>query len=201
MTQKIITTTIAMFLLSLSTICNGQEKENEPETILTSPDDWGIEVIPFPLGFAPSIDMVGIEDIRFAPGWPDSTHQNFWTYSFAWYIDTYGAMTEDKLTKFFNAYYDGLNDIDHHNRQDTAKVNQMPKTVSLFVKTEEGFTGKMYTYDRFTTKAYFTLNVKVTEQFCTKTKKQIVRCDISPRPIDHKVWEIFKNVKIKEVCE
>ncbi len=189
-------------LLVTATIGQSQDEHRKPETVLTSPEEWKAEIIPFPLGFARSIDLVGFEDIRFAPGWSDSTQQDFWAYSFVWYVDSSGAMTEDRLTDYFNAYYNGLMDIDHHNKMvDTAKVNQMPETMSLFVKTEEGFTGKMHTYDRFFTKDYLTLNIKVTEQYCSQTKKQIVRCDISPGRFSDPVWKIFKDVKLLEPCE
>ncbi|MBL4705559.1 MAG: hypothetical protein JKY54_13630 [Flavobacteriales bacterium] len=45
----------------------------DDKAVLIAPDNWKSEIIPFPLGFAPSIDFVGIEDLRFSPGWKDST--------------------------------------------------------------------------------------------------------------------------------
>ena len=171
------------------------------ESILSAPDNWQSEIIPFPLGFAPAIDFVGFEDLRFSPGWSDSTSQEFWAYSFAWYIEMDSAMTESKLTESFNIYYDGLMGAVFNNQADTTNSIQLDKTLCLFVKTNAGFTGKMRVFDSFFTKDYMTLNIKVKEFFCPKTNKQIILCDISPKTFDHPVWKIFNDVKLEVNCE
>jgi hypothetical protein len=173
---------------------------------LSAPDNWQSEILTFPLGFAPSVDFVGFEDLRFAPGWNDPGSQEFWAYTFVWYIEIDSAMTEKKLTETFNSYYDGLMGVDDNNRADTANSNQsdsyrMDKTLCLFVKTQEGFSGKMRVYDRFFTKDYMLLNIKIKESFCPKTNKQIILCDISPKAFDHEVWAIFDDVKLKVKCD
>lgn len=164
----------------------------EVETILSAPDNWKGEIIPFPLGFAPSIDFIGFEDLRFSPGWSDSTSNEFWAYIFVWYIEKNSPMNESKLTQTFNKYYDGLMGADINNKLD--------KTQSQFTKTNEGFTGKMRVYDRFFTKDYITLNIKVTETFCPETNKQIILCKITPKAFDDDVWNIFDDVKLKVKC-
>ncbi len=180
-----------------SILAYGQENES----ILSAPDNWQSEIIPFPLGFAPVIDFVGFEDLRFSPGWSDSTSQEFWAYSFAWYIEMDSAMTESKLTESFNIYYDGLMGAVFNNQADTTNSIQLDKTLCLFVKTNAGFTGKMRVYDAFFTKDYMTLNIKVKEFFCPKTNKQIILCDISPKTFDHPIWKIFNDVKLEVNCE
>ena len=57
-----------------SLISFGQENES----VLSAPDNWLSEIIPFPLGFAQQIEFVGFEDLRFSPEWSDSTSQQFW---------------------------------------------------------------------------------------------------------------------------
>jgi len=189
---------LVLILFTINSIITfGQEKES----VLSAPDNWIAEIIPFPLGFAPSIDFVGFEDLRFAPGWKDSTSQEFWAYTFVWYIEKEAPMTESKLTESFNSYYDGLMGVDVRNQADSTNSNHLDKTLCLFVKTNEGFTGKMRVYDRFFTKDYMTLNIKVRESFCPKTNKQIIFCDISPMAIDHEVWKIFDDVKLNVACD
>lgn len=187
---------LIIFTIS-SFITYGQEKE----TVLKAPDNWKSEIIPFPLGFAQEIDFVGFEDLRFAPGWSDSANENFWTYMFVWYIEKDLAMTENKLTETFNMYYDGLMGVASNNETDSTNSNQLDKTLCLFVRTDEGFTGKMRVYDRFFTKDYMILNIKVKESFCTKMNKQIILCDISPKDFDHEVWNIFEDVKLTIKCK
>ncbi len=173
----------------------------EVETVLSAPDNWKSEIIPFPLGFAQEIDFVGFEDLRFAPNWTDSTNQEFWTYTFVWYIEKGPAMTENKLTETFNLYYDGLMGVDQNNETDSTNTNKLDKTLCLFIKTNDGFLGKMRVYDRFFTKDYMTLNIKVKETFCPESNKQIVLCDISPKDFSHEVWEIFDDVELDVKCD
>lgn len=189
---------LVLILFAMSSIVIYSQEE---ESILSAPDNWQSEILHFPLGFAPTIDFVGFEDLRFAPGWSDTTSQECWAYMFVWYIEFDSVMTEAKLTESFNSYYDGLMGVDSRNEADTAKLNQLDKTLCLFVKTDEGFTGKMRVYDAFFTKDYMTLNIKVKESICPKTNKQIILCDISPRDIGHDVWKIFEDVKLTVNCD
>lgn len=188
--------TLIIFTISI-VISFGQEKE----TVLSAPDNWKSEIISFPLGFAQDIDFVGFEDLRFAPSWSDLTSENFWTYMFVWYIEKDDAMTESKLTSYFNSYYDGLMGVNLKNKEGVINPNRLDKTICLFVKTKEGFTGKMRVYDKFFSKDYMILNIKVRESFCPKTNKQIILCEISQKEFDHNVWEIFNEVKLKVNCD
>jgi len=173
----------------------------KPETILRAPSNWNSEIIAFPLGFAPQIELEGFEDIRFAPGWSNMESEEFWTYHFSWYIEKEEAMTEDFLAETCNLYYDGLARAVLEGQSDSTHINKLQNTISLFVKTKGGFSGKMRVFDSFFTKDYITLNVKVREKICEETNKQIVSFDLSPKSFEDKVWEIFKDVQLIEKCE
>ncbi len=190
-----------LLFLFVFTICSLMIFSQEKGSVLNTPDNWLKEIIPFPMKFAPEIDFVGFEDLRFAPGWSDSTSQEFWTYSFAWYIENDSPLTEKKLTESFNRYYDGLVDVDSTNQADTGNLHHLDKTLSLFVQTKDGFTGKMRLYDAFFTNDYIILNIKVKEYFCHKTNMQIILCYLSPKSFEHRVWNIFDDVKINIKCD
>lgn len=191
----------AFLLLILLTINNLKTFGQEYETVLSSPDNWQKEIIPFPISFAPDIDFTGFEDLRFAPGWSDPASEEFWVYTFVWYIEKDSALTESRLTEYFSNYYDGLMGVDIKNTDDTTNSDGLDKTLCLFIKTTEGFKGKMRVYDAFFTKDYLILNIIIKESFCHNMNKQIIRCDISPKAFDHKVWEIFDDVRLKVKCE
>lgn len=195
MINKKILLVLTFFLFTF--ISHAQEQES----VLNSPDTWQNEIIPFPLGFAQEIDFVGFEDLRFAPGWKDDTSQEFWTYTFVWYIEKTDAMTEEILTENFNLYYDGLMGVNASHEGKDSTVTKLDRTICLFVRSETGFSGKMRVYDRFFTKDYMILNIKVTEHFCSKINKQVISCDISPQPFDHEVWGIFKQVSFVGACD
>ena len=170
-------------------------------SVLTAPEGWRSEIIPFPLSFAPEIEFEGIEEIQFAPGWSDPESVEFWAYSFVWYIEKELPMTEQLLTESFNYYYDGLMTAVAENQKDSVPAPQFDDALCLFVKTENGFTGKMRVFDAFFLKDYITLNIKVRESFCLPTDKQIVIFDISPKSLDDELWRIFDNVNLNAPCD
>jgi len=183
-------------VLLISAIALGQQENS----ILTAPDNWRSEVIPFPLSFAPDIDFVGFEEIRFAPGWSDSSSEEFWTYSFVWYIEGASPLTERSLTEAMNLYYDGLMSAVAKNQPEIEEPITIAKTLSLFIKTDEGFIGKMNVFDAFFTKNRIALNIKVNESFCDRTNKKVVLFDIAPKPFDDEIWKNFNNIKVNVDC-
>ncbi|MEM8894468.1 MAG: hypothetical protein AAGC88_07820 [Bacteroidota bacterium] len=164
---------------------------------MSAPEGWRPELIPFPFEFAPDIDLVGFEDIRFAPGWSDAESEQFWMYSFVWYVDAGDPMTEDGLADLFHLYYDGLMSAVLKGNGDSTEIEN---SLSLFVKTEEGFTGKIRMFDAFFSKEYITLNIKVEETFCPSNNKQIVAFDLSPKPFDDELWKQFEEIEIIVEC-
>lgn len=188
------------FLLALifsNTFVSGQEVK----TILSAPNDWNSEIIPFPLGFAPEINFNGFEDIRFAPGWSDTNSEQFWTYHFTWYIDKKESMTEELLTKTFNLYFDGLMKVVLKEQSGDNKVTEIDNTFCLFIKSDEGFTGKVRIFDAFFSKEYIILNIKVRESICSESNKQMISFNLSPKAFENDVWGIFQQVKIIEACK
>ncbi len=72
-------------------------------------DGWKPEVIPFPLGFAPSIDLIGAEVLRFAPDFYNRAAPGYFTYAFVWHaaVPSY-PITAAWLRSQLAAYFDGL---------------------------------------------------------------------------------------------
>jgi len=166
------------------------------ESKLNAPENWRSELIEFPLGFAPEIDLVGFEDVRFAPGWADPQSEEFWTYHFTWFIE-HKELTEENIAHFFNLYYDGLTAVILKSKDSEIEVD---KTLSLFIKTDKGFTGKVRTFDSFFTQEYLTLSIKVREFDCNQSTQQVVSFDIAPKPFTDEVWQIFDAIEIIDGC-
>jgi hypothetical protein len=108
-------------------------------------------------------------------------------------------MTAPKLITTFENYYNGLMGTDPHNQEDS--TNALDKAQIEIIKTDAGFKGYMRVYDRFFTKDYLTLNIKITEQFCPKNDKQVIFCKISPKDFNDRVWDAFNKVKSKVNCD
>ena len=178
----------------------GTVNAQESDYILNVPDDWRGELYTFPLEFAPEIDLVGIEEIRFSPGWSNEESNEFWTYHFTWYVDDNGPMTEQFLEESFGYYLDGLVTKILKAQSNTAQLAILQPSVSLFVKSDSGFHGKARTYDPFFTKDYIQLNIKVRTSKCNKTNKQIVSFDISLQSFDNDVWNVFDKINFAGDC-
>lgn len=173
----------------------------EHKTVLNAPEGWQNEIIPFPISFAPEIDLVGFEDLRFAPGWSDSTSQEFWSYTFVWYVEPTEPLSVNQLTEYFNLYYDGLMGVDLKNKNNDGSSHLLDKAVCHFTKTHRGFTGTMRVHDAFFTREYISLNIKVSELYCEEENMKVFSCDISPQPFDSEVWDIFNQVELTIKCE
>lgn len=191
---------IASIVLVLAT-CHALAFGQATEAVLRTPDDWNSEIISFPLGFAPEIDLVGCEDIRFAPGWSDPNSEQFWTYHFSWFVEKKGPLTEDWLTETIKLYYDGLTETVLKEQSDAVEFNEWDKTRCSFSETKEGFRGQIRVFDSFFTQDYIELHVQVREQICERINKQIISFDLSPRRFEDEVWEIFQKVEIMANCD
>ncbi len=194
MRRTIYITVITILLISAISKTYAQEQQS----ILSAPENWKSELLVFPLGFAPSIDYTGIEDLRFTPGWSDSSSNEYWTYTFVWYIEKDSNLTETRISAALESYFDGLMGLD---TKETEESDQFNRTVSVFVRADEGFKGKIHVYDAFFSKRGLILNVKAKESFCPETNKQLLLFEFSPRDFDDLTWELFDKVKVSVKCD
>lgn len=166
--------------------------------ILEAPEDWGSEQFLMPPGFAPDIEFQGIEDIRFSPGWNDSTSVQFWAYVFVWQVEYTGEISEKILEHSLNLYYDGLMGTD------SAGANReymSTGTTSSFQLVDGVFLGEVEVFDRFFSKQSITLYIRVTDEYCEEKNKQNIRFDIATIDFSNlHFWTTFDDVTIAELC-
>lgn len=185
--------TIALFTVSILAF----SQEEKTLGVLESDTTWLKEIIKFPINFAPEINYEGFEELRFAKKWRDPSNEDFWCYSFAWYIENNETQSVNRLEKHIKLYYDGL--MTAVNKK---KDFEVPETTVLFIKTPnhiEGidFIGKIYVYDAFTSEDMITLNVKVKEEYCTSKKSSVIIFQLSPQNFNHDIWNRFDEIRVK----
>ena len=73
-------------------------------------------------------------------------------------------MTEAKLTAYFNSYYDGLMDVTMKAPDGSINPNKIDNSICLFIKTNDGFKGRMRVYDKFFSKEYIILNIQIKDK-------------------------------------
>lgn len=186
-----------LFAVSLLLSCNSvQEKKQKEKTVsadysLPLPDKWTKEVFPIPISFAPAISYKGHEEVRFAPGWGDSTKNDYWSYAFLWCLDNDPAVSDSVVENNLQFYYNGL--VSSNSRQFHVPASKMNMTEASFQKTlpENGdlltFKGtvKMFDYMRGQPQI---LNCIVHLKFCSAVNKHMLFHEISPKPFTDPVW-------------
>lgn len=187
------------FLLSLfaSSYSNAQETD---VLLLDIDQPWRSEQLTFPISFAPSLEYVGMEEVRFAKGWGKAGSDEFWTYTFLWYLDKDPEITATAIENDIEAYFDGLMTLVGKG----SGLTDIPKANVVFVKeasVSNTYIGKAKVFDAFFNKDIQELNIKATTGYCSKTKKYTVLFTFSPKEFDHNVWKTLDSIKLAVDCE
>jgi len=189
------------FCLLLITVNNfAQTKQIN---ILETPKDWKKESFTFPLDLAPKLNFTGIEEARFAPGWSDKTSDEFWTYSFAWYVDGNINLTEQKLQELTAIYFNGLTQVVGESKG--LKAAQVTNAIAIFMDKSQhedwqSFEGKVQLFDVFFSEQEVRLNAKVKALYCEDLNKHLVVFSFAPKAFDDKIWQVFDEVKTIADC-
>ena len=157
-----------------------------------------------PADFAAVMTYKGVEDIRFAPGWGDSTKEDYWSYAFLWWLEANPAIDAASLQKNLQVYYSGL-----VNRNITGRkipANKVVPTVAMIkkIKTVAGdlqtFSGSIRMLD-YMTQRPITLNTMIHLKDCKDDKHAAVFVEISPKPYKNIIWQQLERLQTNFSCE
>lgn len=123
-------------------------------TAWRAPAGWKTEVIPFPLGFAPTVAHTGVEELRFPPGMFDPTAPGYWSYAFVWRTTDAAVLDAPALGAELTAYFAGLVAAVDTQGQVTAREQIRVEAVTSGTRTWD-LTAQMF--DAFTTGGAVTL--------------------------------------------
>jgi hypothetical protein len=157
-----------------------------------------------PIEFAPQIPYQGVEDLRFTPGWGDSTSNEYWTYSFLWYLDGKPETNAEIIAKNLEHYYTGLIGRNIEKRKIPAEKIFTPKTSFKEIETGKGdiktFQGTIYMLD-YMQQEPITLNCIVHLKACETLKdKTFIFYEISPKPLTDNIWQQLNNLNTSFNC-
>lgn len=132
------------------------------ETPWLVPDGWKHELIPFPLGFAPSLQYTGVEEIRFAPGFFKPAEPGYWAYAFVWRLEGYppfdAATVSAELTTYFRGLIDAVDENKEIADRESIVVRAVPERAHLALTAR--------VIDPFTTKQPVELVGTATQKAC-----------------------------------
>lgn len=172
---------------------------------LPIPDKWTFERFLIPISFAPEIPYKGVEDIRFSPGWADNKSDEYWSYTFLWWLDGKPEMSADIIAANLKAYYTGLMKINIDTKKHPIPSEQL-MAITAFQKTTtaEGdlqtYTGTVQMMDYMQLKP-ISLNCVVHFKECTAENKTVVFHELSSQPFTHKIWSDFKMIREGFKCK
>ncbi|CAM1369069.1 hypothetical protein [Tenacibaculum xiamenense] len=179
-----------LFLIINPLITLSQEDEN---LSILSTNNWGKEIIKFPIDWAPKVELTGFEELRFSPFWSDPNNDQFWSLIMAWKINTNSRLTLIEIEKNFEGYFEGLMIPNHWK-------TTFPRPNALFLLREnssEKIIGKMRLFDGFHTGKMIDLNITVNQYFLQEDGKSILVFRISPKNFKHPIWELLRSIKRK----
>jgi len=172
----------------------------ENETLFQkAPADWVGEVIPFPIGFAPDIDLEGVEELRFAPGWRDAESAEYFTYSFIWWLDGDPDISPNALQGYLLDYYRGLyNAVSKREDKNTDEF-----TTNLYATRERAWVpGASANYraevswvDPFVTEKPLTFEMMICSWTCPKQNKTAVFFLVAPKGTGPDAWEKLRGLR------
>ncbi len=182
-----------LLILSLSALTVFSQQE------LPTPPGWGTEKIPFPISFAPSIEYKGIEEIRFMPGWAKKDSADYWSYTFAWYLEGTIIFEPSVLEEKMKVYYEGLASA----TKSVPREKLIPVTAKFkYVSTPKGqnrdFTGAIEMLDYMQQKKQV-LNAKV-HSMVSRDNKTFVYFELSPQPFSHPLWKDLEKIRKEAKC-
>jgi hypothetical protein len=191
--MKKILVFILLFLRFI--VGNAQTDLQEKPYVLIIPEGWTTEQFPIPIGFAPEIPYVGIEDIRFAPGWANPSSDEYWTYVFLWYIDGHHDVDEDIIERHLKSYYTGLIKVNSDNKQN----KKMSSVKTLFTQQKASkidlktFSGTIEMDDYMNGKAnrfHCLVHVKI----YLDVNKTALLFELSPKPFNDIQWKKLNDI-------
>lgn len=165
------------------------------------PGNWQMDLrYPFPLPWAPSIDLKGLEDLAFAPGFDDTNSPEYHSYLIVWWLDGSQKLTSEELQKDIVVYFQGL--AEQRGRRN--KFTPDPMKVTATYQTSEGqqsfggepamnFAGTVTLYDRHGD--LITLHSEVITSFCPTTSNTAVFFSMSKAPRPAALWNQLDVVR------
>lgn len=176
------------------------EAERAFPYMFTAPEDWRTEVVTFPLSFAPELDYQGHGDVRFAPGMFAPETEDFWTYTFVWWLPSDANISAERLSTDMNTYFTGLAKL--VTRAGERELPEFPASAVYTGDAEDDvLQGRIETLDAFATHSPIALNSEVTQIKCPAHDRKAVLFAFSPKPKDHPNWAALGQIKADFSCD
>lgn len=158
---------------------------------LAIPDGWDTERFSLPPDFAKQMQVTGVEDLRFFPGWGDPGSQEHWSYAYLWWLDGNRDIDVLFLQDNLKILYSGLLNRNIKPRKIPAEKIYPVTVVMKNVKTTTGdtktFEGTVSMLD-YINQEPMVLNLIVHQKNCIDKSHGFLFFEVSPKPFSHPNW-------------
>lgn len=169
----------------------------------SQPPGWKGETIPFPLDFAPAIRHVGVEELRFAPGFFMPAAPGYFSYAFVWWIKDAQPLTAALLAAELNQYYTGLCTAVGKKKftLDPARYRVQLDPEASALPQWQALAGQADLYDAFTTGQPLSLRLRAYQRECPRSGYRAVLVLASPQPESAPIWADLRARAESLPCE
>ena len=207
---------LALALLAFTLASQASAQDTEPQAdaeaerafpyVFTAPEDWRTEVVTFPLSFAPELDYEGHGNVRFAPGMFSAGAEDFWTYSFVWWLPADTEISAQRLSADMNAYFSGLAELIMASRE--LEVPEHKASANFTMRADDkadasqtlSLEGRVETFDAFATQSPVALNAHVNGVPCPDQDRLALIFAFSPQPYAHENWRALEAIRTGFQC-
>ena len=164
---------------------------------LPLPEGWRAETIPFPLGFAPELPYTGLEELRFAPGMFRPEAEDYFSYSFVWWVEPGTLFEADRLASELELYFRGLSDAvlaEAGGTPEDAVFSARVSTRHVKDVSRRRFEGRVEIHEPFAARDQLTLFLRAEAFNCIDPDHRVIYFQFSPQPEGHPVWKTLREI-------
>ena len=162
--------------------------------VLKEPEDWRLEVMSVPPGFAPNVKLSGTEEIRFAPGMFKPDANDYFTCAIVITAEGAPVLGAPEIKDFLEKYYRGLCTSVAQRSGTKPEVKEMKAFVMAAPDSPSRFTGQVTFFDSFSDGRKVPLHVEIETLVRPEAKKTFMILLVSSNEKDDKLWASLRDI-------
>jgi len=172
---------------------------------IEAPNDWKGEKISLPPSFAPDMQLVGTESIRFAPGMFEADSESFFSYVFVFELAAKPELTQKALQREFLVYYRGLAEAVSKSRGVTVKAADFSFELKPADKADDKdsprasgrkrYAGELEWIEPFATQKSQSLHLEIDTWNSAATKRSYLFAAVSPQKKTAAIWTTMRKLR------
>jgi len=193
----------AAFIVCLGPALFGAELANEIR--IDTPTGWRPERIDLPASFAPTMELHGMEEVRFAPGMFQPKSDSFFSYLFVFRTQSKPKLTREVIERELLVYYRGLasanlkrSNVNVDTTRFGLKLRQleMPAAKGTDPTGWKRYEGDLNWVEPFVTLKPQTIHLEVDAWTSNNTGHNYLFACVSPQDKQAAIWKTMRELRV-----